>query len=78
MKKPKQFGSFIYHHFKRTGHSSNDITVEPVGRLTYQENSSLRFKIIKRHEMEFKWIKLSQSPFLLGFNNDIYHEGNIS
>ena len=50
---------------------------QPVEKLTYDKNSSSRFKIIKRHETELKWIKLLQTPFPLGFN-DIYHEGNIS
>ena len=31
----------------------------------------------KRHETELKWIKLLQTPFPLGFNDNIYHEGNI-
>ena len=44
----------------------------------YDKNSSSRFKIIKRHETELKWIKLLQTPFPLGFNDNIYHEGNIS
>ena len=35
-------------------------------------------EIIKRHESELKWIKLLQTPFTLGFNDNIYHEGNIS
>ena len=35
-------------------------------------------KIIKRHETELKWIKLMQTPYLLGFNDNIYHESNIS
>ena len=39
---------------------------------------SSRFKIIKKHETELKWIKLLQTPFPLGFNDNIYHEGNIS
>ena len=29
-------------------------------------------------ELEFKWIKLLQTPHPLGFNDNIYHEGNIS
>ena len=40
--------------------------------------SSTRLKNIKRHETELKWIKFLQSPFPLGFNDNIYHEGNIS
>ena len=31
-----------------------------------------------RHETELKWIKLLQTPFPLGFNDNIYHQGNIS
>ena len=78
MKKPKPIDTFLYQHFKRTGHSPNDVLVQPVEKLTYDQNSSSRFKIIKRHETELKWIKLLQTPFPLGFNDNIYHEGNIS
>ena len=62
----------------KEGHSPNDVLVQPVEKLTYDKNSSSRFKIIKRHETELKWIKLLQTPFPLGFNDNIYHEGNIS
>ena len=47
-------------------------------KISYDENSSVRFKNIKRFETELKWIKLLQTPFPLGFNDNIYHEGNIS
>ena len=63
MKKPKLIDTFLYRHFKLTGHSSNDVLVQPVEKLTYDKNSSSRFKIIKRHETELKWIKLLQTPF---------------
>ena len=66
MKKPKPIDTFLYQHFKRTGHSPNDVLVQPVEKLIYDKNSSSRFKIIKRHETEFKWIKLLQTPFPLG------------
>ena len=56
----------------------NDVLVQPFEKLTYDKNSSSRFKIIKRHETELKWIKLLQTPFPLGFNDTIYHEVNIS
>ena len=52
MKKPKPIDTFLYQHFKR-----NDVLVQPVEKLTYDKNSSSRFKIIKRHETELKWIK---------------------
>ena len=42
------------------------------------KNSSVRFKNIKRFETELKWIKLLQTAFPLRFNDNIYHEGNIS
>ena len=74
MKKTKPIDTFLYQHFKLTGHSPNDVLVQPVEN----KNSSSRFKIIKRHETELKWIKFLQTPFPLGFNDNIYHEGNIS
>ena len=47
-------------------------------KITYDSNSTSRFKIIKRHETELKWIKLLQTPYPLGFNDNIYHEGNLT
>ena len=76
MKKPKLIDTFLYQHFKLSGHSPNDVLVQPVEILTYDINSSSRFKVIKRHGTELKWIKLLQTPFPLGFNDNIYHEGN--
>ena len=58
MKKPKLIDIFLYQHFKLTGHSPNDVLVQPVEKLAYDKNSSSRFKIMKRHE-----IKLLQTPF---------------
>ena len=69
MIKPKPIDTFLYQHFKLTGHSP---------KLTYEKKSSSRFKITKRHETELKWIKLLQTPFPLEFNDNIYHEGNVS
>ena len=43
-----------------------------------KSNSTERFKNILRHELELKWIKRLQTPFPLGLNDNIYHEGNIS
>ena len=37
MKKPKQFDTFLYQHFKCTGHFPNDISVQPVEKITYQK-----------------------------------------
>ena len=52
--------------------------MQPVEKLIYDENSSVRFNTIKRFESELKWIKLLQSASTLGFNDNIYQEGNIS
>ena len=78
MKKPKKFDTFLYRHFKNNGHSPSEIEIQPVEKIIYDPNSSTRLKNIKRHETELKWIKFLQSPFPLGFNDNIYHEGNIS
>ena len=67
-----------YGHFKSNGHSPSKIVIQPVEKIIYDPNSSTRIKIIKRHETELKWIKFLQSPFPLVFNDNIYHEGNIS
>ena len=50
--------------------------MQPVEKISYDSNSSTRFKNIKRFETE--WIKLLQTPFPLGLNDNIYLEGNIS
>ena len=52
--------------------------MQPVEKLIYDENSSVRFNIIKRLETELKWRKLLQSASSLGFNDTIYQVGNIS
>ena len=46
-------------------------------RNSHIENYSARFKFIKRHKTDLKWIKVLQTPFPLGFNDYIYHEVNI-
>ena len=78
IKKPKMIDTSLYQHFKRTGHSPDNVLVQPVEKLFYAENSSVRFNTIKWLETEFKWIKLLQSPSPLGFYDNIFQEGNIS
>ena len=75
IKTPKKIVTLLYQHFNRTGHSPDNVLVE---QLSYDENSSVRFNTSKRFETELKWIKLLQSASPLGFNDNIYHEGNIS
>ena len=52
--------------------------MQPVEKLSYDENSTVRFNTIERFETELKWMKLLQFASPLGFNDKIYHEGNIS
>ena len=78
MKELKKFGTFLYRHFKSNGHSPNKIVIQPVEKIIYDPYSSTRLSNIKRHETELKWITFLQSLFPIGFNDNIYHEGNIS
>ena len=52
--------------------------LQPVEEMIFNSNSTERYKNIFRHETELKWIKLLQTPFPLGFNYNIYHQGDIS
>ena len=70
-------GPFLYRHFKQTDHSTGSISIQPVEKITYDNSSSKRYRNILRNELELKWIKLLQTPNPLGFNDNIYHEGNI-
>ena len=45
--------------------------VQPVEKIIHKSNSTERFKNILRHELELKWIKRLQTPFPLGFNDNI-------
>ena len=78
MKKPKKIDTFFYRHFKSNANSPCKIVIQLVEKIIYDPKSSTRLKNIKRHETELNWIKFLQSPFPLGFNDTIYHEGNIS
>ena len=55
-KKPHKIDNFLYRHFKQTNHSSNSISIQPVEKLTYGDNSTKRYRNILRHELELKWI----------------------
>ena len=77
-KKPRKIDNFLYRHFKKTNHSTSSISIQPVEKITYDDNSTKRYRNILRHELELKWIKLLQTPHPIGLNDNIYHEGNIS
>ena len=78
LKNLKKIDTFHNQHFKRTSHSPDNVLVQPVEKLIYDENSSVRFNTIKRLETELKWIKLLQSASPLGFKDNIYQKGNNS
>ena len=70
-----QFDTYLYQHFKRIGHSPNDISVEQVEKSTYQDFFSARSKLITRHETELEWITFFTNTFFsLGFNDNIYQD----
>ena len=71
--KPKRIDTFLYQHFKRTGHSSKNDFMQPVEKLSYDKNSNVNFK---RFETELEWIKVLQTVSPFGLNDKIYHEGN--
>ena len=78
IKKPCKTDNFLYMHFKQTNHFTSSISIQPVEKITYDDNSSKRYRNILRRELELKRIKLLQIPHPLGFNDNFYHEGNIS
>ena len=68
----------FYGHFKQTNHSTSSISIQPVEKITYDDNSTKRYKYVLRHELELEWIKLLKTPHPLGFIDNIYHKGNLS
>ena len=45
IKKPKKIDTFLYQHLRRKGHSSGDVSVQPVENLKYDDTSSSRLKL---------------------------------
>ena len=40
---------FLYRHFKQTNHSTSSISIQPVEKITYGDNSTKRYRNILRH-----------------------------
>ena len=72
MKKPKKFDTFLYRNFKSNGHSPSKIVIQPIKKYIYGPNSSTKLEKLKRHETELKRVIFLQSPYPLGFNDNIY------
>ena len=51
--------------------------VQPVEKIIHKSNSTERLKNILRHELELG-LNVYKPLFTFGFNDNIYHEGNIS
>ena len=49
---PIKIDTFLYQHFKRTGYSPINVLVQPVEKLSFDDNSTVRFNTIKRFETE--------------------------
>jgi hypothetical protein len=64
-------------HFKHSGHRLQNISIQPVEKLTFDSAASRAFKIMARLISEHKWIQKLQTPYPLGLNDNIYQEGNI-
>ena len=74
----KKLRHYVYQHFRQTGHSIKNLTIQPVEFLNFNKTDTNGFKIKARHIAELKWIKRLQTPFPLGLNDNIYQIGNIS
>ena len=42
IKKPRKIYNFLYRHFKQTNHSNSSISIQPVEKITFDDNSSKR------------------------------------
>ena len=76
--KNNRHNNIIYQHFKKSGHTIKDITIQPVEQLQFDNTVTSGFKMKARCTAELKWIKNLQTPFPLGLNDNILHKGNIS
>ena len=56
-KKPRKIDDFLYRYFKQTNHSTSSISIQPVEKITSDDNSTKIYRNILRHELELKWIK---------------------
>ena len=70
--------NFLYQHFRKSGHSFNNVTVQPVEHLSYDKDVTRSFKSKARFIAELNRIKNLQTPFPFGLNDNIYQTGNIS
>jgi len=73
----KKIRNLLYNHFRKSGHNFKDVSVQPVEHITYDNDATRNFKSKSRFKAELNWLKNLQTPFPLGFNDNIYQSGNI-
>ena len=54
IKKPCKIDNFFYRHFKQTNHSTSSISIQPVAKITFDDNSTKGYRKILRHEKGVK------------------------
>ena len=54
IRKPKNNDTFLYQHFKRTGHSPNNVIVQPVEKISYDESFGKVFRLDSRTSNDLK------------------------
>ena len=74
----KKLKKFLYNHFRITGHTINDVIIQPLEYLVFDQTATKGFIIQARHNAELKRIRNLQTPYPLGLNDNIYRDGNIS
>ena len=42
--KPRKIDQFLDRHFKQTNHSTSSISIQPVEKITYGDNSTKRYR----------------------------------
>ena len=70
--------TFLYKHFHNTGHTVDNLFIQPVEQVFYNDSDSKSVRIKHILERELHWIKLLQTPYPLGLNDNISKLGNIS
>lgn len=78
IKNNNKFKTYLYQHFRKTGHSYKQVTIQPVEEIVYDPNTTLSMRNKVRLVREFDWIKKLQTPFPIGLNDNLFQFGNIS
>jgi hypothetical protein len=64
IKNNSKFNNFIYQHFKLTGHDINNISVQPIEQLTFENGTVDSYKTKARCTAELEWIKICKQRIL--------------